>query len=204
MKYLLIPALFLLLTGSLNAAELSEPKRVSDILPLKDISQGATLYGTLENFPHTYAFLVSDDATPFSMQVSMHAKEDLRDVSLIVIREEKRGVSEIGRVTGKDSPWEDSYDVVRAVTFAEGEIAEYMLESGLYRMEVSSPSNNRGYRLIVNGGDPTVFKEIFIVREAFAMSVWSVIFSPYILAFIVLLAGILVYRKRNKHKQEHA
>lgn len=196
MKTIFATLLFFVSFSSVTqAAFLHEPARVFDIPVLTNVT-AETIYGTLSGFPHTFIFTAIEE-TPFSMQVSMLGKEEFRDVSLILVKEEKRGVSEVGRLEGKKSEWIQDYNFARAVTFAEGSELTYVLEPGTYKFEVSSPENNRGYRLVLGEGDSSVFKELSMTREAFGISPLSLVFSPYV--FIFLLAGLFIgYRKYKK------
>ncbi len=189
--------LFLFTVQAVSAAYITTPKDTFDIPTLKNIA-GETIYGKLTGFPHTFTFAVSEE-TPFSMQVSVDGAQEVKDVSLILIKQEKRGVSEIGRMTGKDAQWVTQYDVWRAVTFANAPVKEFTLAPGTYRLEVSAPENNRGYRLVLGEGDASAIKELFMVRKVFDVGVLSMMLSPFFLGVFVLLGVGLFYYKRKKY-----
>ena len=197
MKTVLATLLFFVsFSGFAQAAFLHEPVRVSDVPVLTSVA-GETIYGRLADFPHTFTFTMAEE-TPFSMQVSMSGKEVIKDVSLILVKQEKRGVSEVGRLEGKNTEWKESYNIARAITFAEGSELEYMLEPGTYKFEVSSPENNRGYRLVIGEGDASIFKELSMIRTVFGVSTFGMIFSPYVFIFLLglLFIGYRMYKKR--------
>jgi len=173
-----------------TAGYIMQPDTVFDISEIEHI-QGETIYGTLADFPHTFSFSVTQDIS-FSMQAYMDAKSTVNDVSLILIKQEKRGVSEVGRVTGKDTVWSDIYDIWNAITFTQSEKKTYMLTPGMYRMEVSAPENNRSYRVILGEGKSSFLKEPFLARKIFSGSMWSIFMTP--LAVIVLIVVILLFR----------
>ncbi len=180
-----------------QAAYITQQESTFDIPTLKSVTS-ETIYGNLSGFPHTFTFAVSEE-TPFSMQVSMYAGDETKDVSLILIKQEKRGVSEVGRVSGKDVLWSAEYDIWRAISFAYAPKQSYTLQPGTYRLEVSSPENNRAYRLLLGDGDSSLPKEIFTVRKVFAVSPWSALLSPFVFGFIALTLGLLYYRKKKKY-----
>jgi len=184
-----------------QAAFLHEPRNVSEIPKLETIS-GETIYGTLASFPHTFTFFVTEE-TPFSALVSMDSAEEAHDVSFLLVKEEKRGVSEVGRLYGKEITWTKKYDVWRAVTFTQGEEFSATLEPGVYKLEVSSPNNDRGYRLVLGEGDSAVLKELSLTRRSFKVHPLSIFLSPFIL--IPLIFGLLygTYRFRRSQQDTH-
>jgi len=197
MKTVLATLLFFVsFSGVTQAAFLHEPVRVSDVPVLTTVA-GETIYGTLAGFPHTFTFTTTEE-TPFSMQVSMSGKAEINDVSLILVKQEKRGVSEVGRLEGKKAEWVDAYNITRAITFAEGPKLEYVLEPGTYKFEVSSPENSRGYRLVIGEGDSSVFKELSMARDVFDVSTFSIVLSPYVFVFLffVLFTSYRMYKKK--------
>jgi len=197
MKFLLsLMIAFVSFSATTHAAFIHEPAAVIDVPVLTNFTD-ETIYGTLSGFPHTFSFTTLQEV-PFSMQVSMSEKEESRDVSLILVKEEKRGVSEVGRLDGKKSEWVENYNIARAVTFVEGSALSYTLEPGTYKFEVSSPENNKGYRLILGEGDSSVFKELAMVRSVFGLSSFSIVFSPYIFIVFFLGAVFIGYRKYKK------
>ena len=102
-------------------------------------------------------------------------------------------------MTGKDAQWVTQYDVWRAVTFANAPVKEFTLAPGTYRLEVSAPENNRGYRLVLGEGDASAIKELFMVRKVFDVGVLSMMLSPFFLGVFVLLGVGLFYYKRKKY-----
>lgn len=180
-----------------QAAFLYEPLSDFDVKKLTDI-QNETIYGILDGAPHTFTFSVREKMT-LSIQVSVSEKEEDKDVSLILVKQEKRGVSEVGRMSGKNSEWIKEYSPTLAVTFIEGSELVYALDAGVYKIEVSSPNNDRGYRLVLGKGKPSFFSEIFTARKVFGLSVFSSIFSSYIVSFLLIVFGFIGYRKYKKY-----
>ena len=197
MSFLLVALSFMFGIQSVSAAYITQPKDAFEIPVLTKIA-GETIYGQLENFPHTFTFGVAKE-TSFSMQVSMNAKSSVRDVSLILIKQEKRGVSEMGRVSGNKTTWLDSYDFLRAMPFTSSPRQTYTLSPGTYRLEVSSPENNRNYRLVLGEGDSSLPREIFTVREVFEVSSVSVLLSPFVFGFLFFSVCLIYYRKKKSH-----
>jgi len=190
--------LFVSISGVSQAAFLHEPLRAVE-LPVLTTFEHETIYGVLAGFPHTFTFTTLEEV-PFSMQVAMSEAEENQDVSLILVKEEKRGVSEVGRLDGKISEWILNYDIARAITWAEGSKLTYTLEPGTYKFEISSPENNRGYRLVLGAGDPTIYSELSMVRTVFGAGSLSMLLSPYVFGFI-LIPTILYFWYRNSKKK---
>ena len=197
MKFLVALLLFFTSATASHAAFLYEQEVPSEVLELESI-QGETIYGRLDNGPHTFTFAVTED-TQLSVQVSMKPGTKKDDVSLILVKEETRGVSEVGRVDAKKVSWKKKYSIWKATSFLFGEKIEYSLDPGIYKLEVSSPENNKGYRLELGKGDGSLYKELFIVRNVFDIGRWGVIFSPLFFVPILLIVGIVIHRKRKRY-----
>jgi len=185
-----------------QAAFLHEPTNVSDVPKIETVL-GETIYGKLTDFPHTFTFFISEE-TPFSARVSMDSTEPVHDVSFILVKQEKRGVSEVGRLTGKNTAWTKHYDLWRAVAFMEGEVFTTTLEQGIYKFEISSPENNRGYRLLLGEGDSQTFKEMSLVRRVFDVHSLSILLSPFVLMPLTIGLFFIARRFRRSLKNNYA
>lgn len=163
------------------------------------------LYGTLEDFPHTFQF-VADEGQRFQAELLV-ADSEQHDLSLILIKEEKRGVSEVGRVTGKDAQWAERSDRALGLSLFSSGVFERELAGGVYRLEVSAPDNTGNYRLLVGtesvgGGYIAGIRNAFVAHGHLGSGWWGAIMSPYIyLSLIVVLGGwSLLYWKQKRRK----
>lgn len=157
-----------------------------------------TLYGHLDGYSHVYLFTVADEID-FSAQVTTHPSvQNGTKTSLILVREERRGVDEIGRVYGERSEWSDAYFPSVALATKNSEVLEATLVAGSYKLEVSAPDNSTPYRLLINGRPTMKVGEIYIARQIFDLPYFGVILSPYIFMPIFLLLAIrYVCRRRT-------
>jgi hypothetical protein len=202
MKILCMILFFFSCVPVTQAAFLYEPGNAKEVLALEDISQ-QTIYGKLSGFPHTFTFVVAED-TPFRAQVSIGNGELLQEVSFILIKQEKRGVSEIGRLSGIRATSPKDYDLWRAVTFVQSEEFVRTLEAGVYTLELSSPENNRGYRLILGEGDQSPVKELSYARSVFDINRFSILLVPYVLVSLGVGLFFMVRWYRRSRKNEYA
>jgi hypothetical protein len=184
-----------------HAAVVSESENTFTVFPITSPSVSETYYGVLNGFPHTYEFTV-ESIIEFEVLVSTAEKLVERDdLSIIVIKEEKRGVSEIGRVTGKEAVWSTVFDQGLALTIREGTPLKSVLEEGVYRLEVSTPDNNQAYQLKLNGGSPSSYGELFIARSVFGFSYWGIVLVWQVYIPLLLIMGTLsiYWCKKRKH-----
>lgn len=181
------------------AAVLSEPEDAFEIMPILDPSASETYYGNPAGHPHTYEFIVKE-RMHFSAVLSSIGKQVTHDeLSLIIVKEQQRGVTEVGRVTGTDAQWHSSYSHSLALALRESETLEVELDGGIYRLEVSTPENLSAYKLDINNGGTLSYKELFTARQVFGLSYISVLFAVRVYVPLLLLLVFLYYRKKRKH-----
>lgn len=163
------------------------------------------LYGELSNFPHTFTFSVSEPMK-ISAMVSV-PKDSQYKKSVIIIREEKNGVSEVGRVTYNETSWTGEFDARLGRSFFDAEVLSAEIEPGSYRLEVSSPDNHGKYKLRV-GTEPnrqwffTKLKERAAGAAFFGNSWLSALRAPLVSAtvvVIVFLAYVVFLRIRKRY-----
>lgn len=194
---------------AIAASVVSSPEKASVVLNIEQIEVPQEYFGKLKGFPHTYEFVVGN-ALPFKATVFVHDSEvQATDASLIVVKEEKRGVSEVGRTKGKNEAWGQEYDSVLVESFKNGGYIESELQPGVYRLEVSSPNNDAAYRLVI-GTDKVsrgYFENIgvlFEVKSLLGSSKLSTLRSPLMywpLGLILILGGVYIYMYRRKLKK---
>lgn len=180
------------------------PETSFDLLTLSNPGGDELYYGELSHFPHTYQFLVTETMA-FLAQVAV-PPDGNQETSLIVIKEERRGVSEVGRRTGKTETWEVSTDSVSRLDFVRSTPLVATLEPGVYRLEVSSPDNTGKYLLQINQQpELSYFEEvsvIFKLHSFFGSGFLGTLVVPavWIPLVVLLLIGCLWYwRKQKSH-----
>jgi hypothetical protein len=155
-------------------------------------------FGVLGGFPHTYSFVVSEPTAFTSSVLVRDTSLQKNDVSLIVVKQERRGVTEVGRTKVQEASWEQVTDAMLVEKFRQGGTIEAELEQGSYILEVSAPNNDGQYRLLLGDGDAKrgyidSVRTLFLVKKLFGSPVYTVLFSPllYIPMLLVLLLGAL-------------
>ena len=182
----------------------AKPENAASVLPLYDVSAPQEFFGVLNDHPHTFEFAVQE-AIDFKAAVLVRdTQSQMNDASIILVKEERRGVSEIGRTKGKNEEWQTVKDPILVETFRKGGEITALLEGGVYRLEVSSPNNDAQYRLVlgtgaVSRGYAENVRALFEVKQVYGSSLWSTLLSPllYVPLLLVLLCAcaFLVYRK---------
>jgi len=181
-----------------QAAILSDPEDAFTIIPIENPSQAKTYYGTLDRFPHTYDFAVENTLELTAVLATAEKLEESDRLSVLITKLEKRGVSEVGRVTGSAVQWNSNYDRKLALSMRKSETLAVSLESGVYRLEVSSPNNDRAYQLKLNEGSRVTYGELFTARSVFGLSNSGVLLSWKVFAPLLMIVGTGYFYKRRK------
>ncbi len=192
--------LFLMFSATVTASELSVQENQALPLTIDDPAAAETYYGVLTEGPYTYQFRVSGEPITFSAQLSSVGREVAEaNLSLILVKNEKRGVSEIARRRAESAQWTVAYNAALGLSFIEGEVLEATLEEGVYKLEVSTPENLSPFRLAVNGGSKPSYTELFMVRDVFERSIFSTIRTARIALPLLLILGGWLYIRKRKH-----
>jgi hypothetical protein len=170
---------------------IAKPELASTVLTIGDVEVPQEFFGQLDNFPHTFDFSLAEKMD-FKATVFVHDEEEQKnDVSIILVKKERRGVSEIGRTSSKNDSWESDFDYVLVESFKKGGAIEAPLEAGEYTLEVSSPNNDGAYRLRIGEGVRRGYfdsvRALFEVKDMFGSSALSAILSPLLYVPILLL-----------------
>jgi hypothetical protein len=174
---------------------IAKPELASTVLTIDEVEKPQEVFGTLTNYPHTFDFSLSEKLD-FKASVFVHEKEGQKnDVSIILVKKERRGVSEVGRTSIKDSSWESQFDPILVERFREGGVIAASLEAGEYTLEVSAPNNDGAYRLRIGEGVHRGYfdnlRALFEIKELYGSSPFSVILSPLLYVPILILLMIL-------------
>lgn len=209
MRPLIVTILLLPLLAFAYTSVIANPINDKIVLPISDPVVPQEFFGKLEGFPHTFQFRV-DQTMTLAAYIGVPDNEvQKNDISIIVIQEERRGVSEIGRTRVKEESWPSTRDSMLAETFRNGGQISAPLEQGVYRLEVSSPDNIGIYRLELGTEDKSRgylenVRVLFEVKKLLGSSVFTIFLSPLIyvpllLIFAAVLVGMYLYtRKKQK------
>ena len=175
------------------------------VLPIADVKKSQEFFGKLDNFPHIFEFEVREKQV-YKAEVSVpDSSKQKNDVALIVVKAERRGVTEIGRTTAEKDTWTSEYNTMYAESLRKGGKLEGTLEKGWYKIEVSSPNNIGAYRLVwgtgkISRGYFANVQALFEVKGLLGHSKFGVLRSPLIyipLLILLLCGGFFWYRKRK-------
>ncbi len=178
-----------------------------------NLEQEQLYLGELVGDPHMYEVTLAGQK-PLIVTILQRADgiEPLA-LNLIVVRsnDNNRGVTEIGRVKGKEVIWQPFYDPVLGFKFWRSEAVSFDLQSGVYRFEVSTADNQGKYMLAI-GNNPaesgyfTKLGEIRLVQNFFDVSVLHLLLSTYILypLGIIILLVLFWLTWRYQRKKDHA
>jgi hypothetical protein len=168
--------------------------------------------GKLVGDPHMYEVTLSE-TKQFTATLIQRETAEAVPFSFILVRENDtgRGVSEIGRHSGATSTWEAYYDSAFALSFMRSTQISYELTPGVYRFEVSTPTNTGAYMLVIGTksaetGYFATIGHIQTVQKFFGSSALRIVLSTHVLYPIgsLLLIGLLFFTWRFQKTKLHA
>lgn len=163
-----------------------------------------TIFGELAGYPHTYTFSVD---TPIDVTYRISTAEKHTLFSLLLVKHVDRGVAEVVRVDGAKAVWSQAYDWRFAKRIAVTELITTTLAPGVYKLEISNPTNEGRYQLDINGGDAFNFfrslTDTFRVHAFYGSWVTALI-SWQILVLLVCLSIAYWWLRRVITKSMHA
>jgi hypothetical protein len=161
--------------------------------------------GELTGEPHMYEVTVGETKTFTATILQQVTNDGSLPLSLILVRsnEGNRGVTEIGRVVGRDISWQTEYDSLFGMSFAKSEAITYELTPGVYRFEISTAENLGKYMLVL--GDTPVSTGYFAtlatvkaVQDFFGASALRALYSTAVLyplgSLVLLILIVLTWR----------
>lgn len=212
-----LAAIFLLSVSVVSAYDLTvtELEKPYDLVPLNDnLLDKQVFLGELDDFPIMYGFTIGDETTNFKTVIRQRYEGDTKpiDFSLILIRQNdnNRGVTEIARLRLRTEDWTIVKDKTIGMTFWESPLLDNELQSGSYRLEISTPDNIGRFMLTFgeSDNDGGYFKElgnVYTTQKFFGHSFLKLLSSTlvyYLLGIIFLLFVIQKtwkYRNSIKH-----
>ena len=210
---LLLNALFLLLVAIPVYAfdpvmtDITQPYEITTI-DESDASASDYL-GELSGFPVMYE--VTSDR-PFTLQAKVHqlyrAGEKPVPFSLIAIRQNERGggVTEVARLNPADEDWQKIKSSQLGMTTWVSPVVTAAVESGTYRVEISTPENAGKYLLSfgtqeTNDGYFATLAGIRRTQKFFDYSIFKMLSSSYVYyplgIFFILFVGQRIWRYRK-------
>ncbi|MAZ30426.1 hypothetical protein CL655_04075 [bacterium] len=169
---------------------------------LSEPTANQTLYGELADWPHTFTFYV---ASTTEVRYTTAIAPDGDPVSLLLVRETERGVSEVARQKGQNVAWVERRDRRLGVSLAQATSVTAILTPGAYKLEISNAENRGRYQLQIGEGSGGGFWRN--IRDSFSVHAfygsWTDAFFTWrvllLLIGIVLLGGWWHRRTKTKH-----
>ncbi|QQR64436.1 hypothetical protein IPH92_02590 [Candidatus Kaiserbacteria bacterium] len=187
---------------------LVEQESLNDITQIADPTLAQGFFGTLDSFPQTYEIHASEPFTLYANIRTPDLPSNTNTVSGIIIKEEKRGVSEITRMHAADAAWETVHDTLTGNSYREGATFEKELEPGVYRIEVHTPDNAEKYVLMVGKRDDmtlgyfSLLGRLIDVQRFNERSAFFMVLSPYVYIPLGIImggiGGVWWYKRRPK------
>lgn len=166
------------------------------------ITEQQTQYGELVGWPHTFEFIATS-TTELTLQVA--TAPGATPVSVLVVRQEERGVSEVTRQTGNNTTYTESKDAQYGITLAQAPVLVSTIEGGLYRVEISNAENIGKYQLTVGAevqpvGYWQTVKDTFAVH-AFYGEWWGALLTWRVASIwlLILIFGIWWHNRNKRH-----
>lgn len=156
-----------------------------------------TYYGELGGWPHTFNFYLTE-STPLTYTLAV--RPGAKPVTLLLVREENRGVSEVSRLAGANVTWRSTRDARLSLTIEQAESLQTTLTPGSYKLEISNPENQGRYQLAVGTGSSGGFWQSLVETfqvHAFYGSWYTALLSwrVWLLVGIILIASWWIRRK---------
>ncbi len=175
-----------------------------------DVEMQAEYLGELIGYPQMYEFAIGSGRN-LTLKLKQLENETPIPFSLIVVRENNNngGVSEVGRLKAVDAEWTVTEDSVLGLSFLESKVFSSDIDTGIYRVEVSTPENFGKYLLVVGSEDNEAgyFKtlgDIRAIQKFFDKSVFSLLKSSYYyypLGILLLITLIWLTRRYRSEIQ---
>jgi hypothetical protein len=176
---------------------LVEQESLRDITQITDPALAQGFFGALEGLPETYEIHASESFTLYAHIRTPDLPTNTNTLAGIIIKEQRRGVTEVTRMHAADASWEVMRDTLTGNTYREGATFEQELGPGVYRIEVHTPDNAEKYVLMVGNhtdmtlGYFTLLGRLMEVQRFHEQSAFWVIRSPYVyIPLIVIIGGV--------------
>lgn len=196
--FLLLLLAFPVMVSAVTFTEQADPFAITQ---WTNITKTETYYSTLGGFPHTYEFIVTASTT-FNATLSYKRSDD--PVSLILVREQARGVAEVTRIDGQTA--EGDRDRVLGVRLRTLPPVATELTPGIYRLEVSNPDNNGRYQLQVGTTEVSrsywqTIKDTFAVHGFYGWSITALFTWRILLPIGVVIVLYCLYQEWRKQSE---
>lgn len=189
---LLVLSLLPLYSYNYDAAIVT-PRDADDFIVVDVTGTNEVYTGTQIGFPHVYQLPV-EATTTLAITLKEPAVEGAaRHTSLIVVKEDRKSVLEVARVSLSPAGWVREHDWVSMSAFYSAGTRTVTLSPGVYRVEASSPTNTGSYHLTfgefsVPGTSLwAVVKKAYQMRVYYGMPTYPVLVSPVVMMYLAII-----------------
>ena len=188
-----------------------EQETVRDVTTIENPEARQVFYGTMASFPHTYEIVA---VKPFRLYAEVRmpdVAESPQNVSGIIIREKRiRGVEEVARMKAVHADWERVHEPFEDEWYWKGGVYTGDAEAGVYRIEVSTPTNVEPYVLIIGTEERdegvgyiervkrVVAIKQFVGKSAFAALGVRTVYLPPLVLMVLGGVGYLFWRQYRR------
>jgi hypothetical protein len=177
------------------------------VIPMDSEGQKRSYLGTLDTYPHLYEFALEEPARlEIQTKQRRHAEAEPVNLILLSVHPDTERISEIVRLNTPIDERNSNFIGALGITVYESEWLELELDPGLYRLEVSTPSNEDAYELdfgvaSVENGYFGTMATIWQVQRHFDYWWTRYLLSTFVayqVGIVVLVGGLLyTWRKRK-------
>ncbi len=177
------------------AVDQPSPFKISE---LKDVTTEQWFVGELDNFPHTFEFLLTEGTTLNVQVMYPEGALDPEKISVLLVKKAERGVTEVMRRTADKVEWTAFTDPISGLSFNENPTFNDRLEPGVYRLEVSNPNNIGRYVLKLgyeddNGSYLNTLKDIKTLRNGLGLGTIGMIGNKYVYVPLFALLTLIFF-----------
>lgn len=185
----------------------SVPYEVTPLLYNNGVTQ--VILGELQDVPEMFEIIVEATSTlRIEMKAVPTAAEQPTFSGIIIKQKEIRGIEEVARLSATDAVWNEMVDAATGLLYLAGPVFSETVTPGTYRIEVSNPSNQGKYLLVIgtNSDDESYLASLRAVSqtyEFYGTNKIKLFNSPYVhyplgIALLLILIGIIVYKTRHR------
>lgn len=169
-----------------------------EISELTDVTTEQWLVGNLDDFPHTFEFVLTEPTTINIQVMYPQSASATEKMSVLMVKEAERGVTEVMRRTQDKVEWGAFTDPISGLNFNINPLFDDRLEPGVYRVEVSNPVNVGYYVLKIgyqddNGGYFNTLKDIKTLRNGLGLNTIGMIGNKYVFVPIFALVTLVFF-----------
>lgn len=190
-----------------NLETVSVPYDVTSLLYNDGVTQ--VILGELQDVPEMFEIIVDATSTlTVDLRAVPTAGTQPTFGGIIIKQKEIRGIEEVARLSATAATWDEAVDDATGLTYLAGPKFGEIVTPGTYRIEVSNPSNQGKYLLVI-GEHPDAqsyldsLRAVSTTYEFYGTNKFKLYNSPYVQypvgsLVVVIVLSITVYKVRHR------